>query len=338
MALAVGPLLFLAIPRSGDLSSLKLRELLHRLSRVDYAGASALTLAVVLLLFSLASPEILLWPIPLAFASFAVFIKIENRVPEPVIPVRLLQSRSVLLTCVSGLGLMMARWAVLFFTPTYAIAVRGWSPASAGLILIPTNAGFGVGGLLVGWLHIRKPGSYYISCLVIFLLFAIATAVLAGLSTPESHPALYLAATFFNGLFAGSLMNYTLSHVLHLTSTQVHYTVSALIAMSRGFAGSFGSAIGGGFFTRILKSSLEMGFAQRGLPPQPKLVRTLLGSPATVAHLIGEERLIAIESYEYAIRMLFLAGSLLALVATAFQAGTGWTPEWIDRYEQDERD
>lgn len=47
VALAVGPLLFLAIPRSGDLSSLKLRELLHRLSRVDYAGASALVGGVI---------------------------------------------------------------------------------------------------------------------------------------------------------------------------------------------------------------------------------------------------------------------------------------------------
>lgn len=65
------------------------------------------------------------------------------------------------MTCLAGLGLMMARWAVLFYTPVYAMAVRGWSPASAGLILVPTNAGFGTGGLLVGWLHIRKSTSYY---------------------------------------------------------------------------------------------------------------------------------------------------------------------------------
>lgn len=57
---------------------------------------------------------------------------------------------------------MMARWSVLFYTPVYAMAVRGWSPASAGLVLVPTNAGFGLGGLLVGWLHIRKTTSYYV--------------------------------------------------------------------------------------------------------------------------------------------------------------------------------
>jgi hypothetical protein len=34
--------------------------------------------------------------------------------------------------------------------------------------------------------------------------------------------------------------------------------------------------------------------------------------------------------------MLFLAGSFVALVATAFQAGTGWSPEWEDPEELDE--
>lgn len=175
------------------------------------------------------------------------------------------------------------------------------------------------------------------SCLVIFVLFTLATAALSVLSTPESHTAVYVITTFFNGLCAGALMTYTLSHVLYLTGSELHYIVSALIAMSRGFAASFGSAIGGGFFTRILKSSLETGFADRGQPPRPELVRTLLGSPATVTRLVGVDRFVAIESYEHAIRMLFLAGSFVALIATAFQAGTGWTPEW-EQPQSDEVD
>lgn len=93
---------------------------------------------------------------------FAGFLAIESQwTAEPIIPVKVLKSRSVLATCLAGLGLMSARWSVLFFTPVYAMTVRGWSPASAGLILIPTNVGFGLGGLLVGWLHIRQASSYY---------------------------------------------------------------------------------------------------------------------------------------------------------------------------------
>ena len=183
----------------------------------------------------------------------------------------------------------------------------------------------------------QKLISKYRSCLAIFVLFAVVTSVLSLLSTADSPTWLYIMTTFLNGLFAGSLMNYTLSHVLHLTSPHVHYIVSSLIAMSRGFAGSFGSAIGGGFFTRILKTSLEHGFAQHDLPSRPALIRTLLGSPATVMQLTGLERLVAMQSYEHAIRMLFLGGSLVALTATAFQAATGWTSE-VDRKDDPERD
>ncbi|KAJ5692765.1 hypothetical protein N7462_002188 [Penicillium macrosclerotiorum] len=328
-ALILGPSLFLVIPVSSrGLGLVKTRALMRNLARVDYAGALTLTLSVTLLLFSLSSPKIVVWPIPVSLACFASFLFIESqRANEPVIPVRLLRSRSILTTCLASLGLMMARWSVLFFTPVYAMAVRGWSPASAGLILVPTNAGFGMGGLLVGWLHIRKSSSYYFSCLVIFALFALSTLILSIISSPTSSAVLYLMTTFLNGLFAGALMNYTLSHVLHLTDPRIHYIVSSLVAMFRGFAGSFGSSIGGGFFTRILKTSLETSFLEHRLPPKPDLVRTLLGSPATVMHLTGAERLAAIQSYQHAIQMLFLAGSLLALVATAVQAGTGWTPK-----------
>ena len=131
-------------------------------SYVNLAHESKAT-SVVLLLSSLASSDVLTWPIPASILCFIAFIQIESHwAREPVIPVQVLRTRSVLLSCISGLGLMMARSALLFYMPVYAMAVRGWSPASAGLILIPTNAGFALGGLLVGWLHIRQVKSYYV--------------------------------------------------------------------------------------------------------------------------------------------------------------------------------
>ncbi|KAJ5651786.1 hypothetical protein N7507_009212 [Penicillium longicatenatum] len=339
-ALVLGPLLYFAIPPPAeDHSSLREGTLLQSLARIDYAGALTITISVVLFLTSLASPEVLIWPIPLSLAFFLIFLLIESRwAREPIIPVHLFRNRSVLLSCLAGVGLMMSRWCVVFFTPVYAIAVRGWAPASAGLILVPTNAGFGTGGILVGWLHIRKGGSYYVSCLVLFTLFAFATMALSILSSEDSPAALFMMATFLNGFFAGALMNYTMSHLLHLTSPHMHYIVSALFTTFRGLAGSFGSAVGGGFFTRILKGALETGFLREGLAPKPDLVRTLLGSPATVSHLDGIERLVAIQSYAHAFRMLFLAATFLILVAAALQSGTGWTAgseDKVDEWEED---
>ncbi|KAE8153153.1 major facilitator superfamily domain-containing protein [Aspergillus avenaceus] len=337
LCLVIGPIQYLAIPtKQGDEEPLWGRPLARKLAQVDYAGALALSLSVFLLLFSFSSPEIKLIPLFVSLVTFAGFLVIESRfTAEPIIPVEVLQMRSVLLTCLSGLISMMARWAVLFFTPVYAMVVRDWSPASAGLILVPTNAGFGLGGLLVGWLHIRKSGSYYISNIIVFLSFALANLILSTLSTPSSSTPVYFAVTFFNGLSVGALMNYSLSHLLHLTKPDVHYVVSALASMSRGFAGSFGSAMGGGFFQRQLKTSLETGFAAHGLPRQDELIRKLLGSPALAKSLSGVERVVAVQSYEHAVKTLLLGGCVLALAATVAQAGTGWVPD-RDRKERED--
>lgn len=95
--------------------------------------------------------------------------------------------------------------------------------------------------------------------------------------------------------------------------------------MFRGFAGSFGSAIGGGIFARVLRSSLVRGFAEAGLLDKDELIGKLLGSPRLVAGLSGQEQVVAQQSYSSAIATLFLAGSGLVLVASLLQAATGWS-------------
>jgi hypothetical protein len=93
----------------------------------------------------------------------------------------------------------------------------------------------------------------------------------------------------------------------------------------RGFAGSFGSAIGGGLFVRVLKGGLEKGFEEHGgLEGREDVVRRLLGGPALVQNLHGWEKKIAVRSYEAGLRQLLLAGAGLSLLMVFVQAGTGW--------------
>jgi len=94
--------------------------------------------------------------------------------------------------------------------------------------------------------------------------------------------------------------------------------------MFRGFAGSFGSAIGGGIFSRVLRKRLVNGFAEAGLSGREELVARLLGSPRLVKDLSGVEQVVARQGYADAVAMLFVAGSGLALAVTLLQAATGW--------------
>lgn len=164
--------------------------------------------------------------------------------------------------------------------------------------------------------------------------------LIAVLSTPDSSVILYAIILFTNGFTCGAFLNYTVSHVLHLTAPSTHYIVTGLISTFRSTAGSFGSAIGGGIFSRVLKRRLEEGFADGsyddGVIPddQQELIRKLMGSPALVWQLEGYEKQAAISAYQDALRTMFLAGVALVLLMTLAQAGTGSTaPVEVDEDE-----
>ncbi|KAF2723118.1 MFS general substrate transporter [Polychaeton citri CBS 116435] len=334
VALSGGGVLLFAIPwdfraHTAGSEHDKSRSMLRRLAALDYLGALTLTLSIVLMLYALSSPrKIPILPLVLSAIVLVTFVIIEVYVAQdPIIPVKLLKSRGLLMTCFGTVGFMMARWSVLFYTPTYALAVRQWPPAAAGSILIPTNLGFAVGGLVVGAFHIRRHGSFYFACILVYAIFPISLVSLAMLSNQHTNPWLYVAIVFINGAIAGAALNYTLAHILHLTPKSTHYIATSLAATFRGFAGSFGSAIGGGIFTRTLHASLEDGFAKENRTGArvEELIRRLLGSPALVERLDDLEKEVAIHGYEHALKVLWLAGAGLSVAMIFVQAGAGWS-------------
>ena len=335
LALAAGITAFYAIPKDLEAGAKKFQDMTtaQKLSRIDYFGVVTMISALVLFLYAFTLHEIAYTPIVLSGFMLLLFIFVESyHAADPIVPVAVLKSRGNLLTGLSTTGLMTARWGVLFFTPIYAIAVRDWSQATAGVMLLPTNGGFALGGILVGWLHVRRAGSFYISSLITYILFAITLFIVAQLSTSESKIWVYIIALFANGFCTGAAMNYTLAHVLHLTVPATHLIVIPLNAMFRGMSGSFGSAISGGLFARVLRLTLESDFADHGLKGKESLVRQLLGTPKLVKSLVGIDKEIAIHGYTTAIKTLFVSGSILAF---GHDLRTGW--HRLDRAQRDRR-
>lgn len=284
----------------------------------------------MLFLYGLAG-DIQVTPLVASAISLLVFLAVENfYATDPIIPLSVLASRGALLSCAAQLGFMSARWTILYYAPIFMLAVRGYAPAAAGSILIPTNVGFGAGGLIVGWLHIRRGGSFWMPSAASFALFA---ASLYGLSTvgyPDVSAPVISVAVFLNGLATGAALNYTLAHVLHLSHPGTQFVTTSLLGTVRGFGGSFGTAIGGGIFYRMLKRGLESGFAdlEGGLNEErAELVRRLLGSPEDVFHggLSSSEKAVAIRGYAGASRGTWAAAAALGLVIVIVQLGTGWT-------------
>ncbi|KAK8014639.1 Major facilitator superfamily transporter [Apiospora arundinis] len=323
---------YFAIPKSfSSGQNGKEATIKEKLKKIDYLGAIVLHYSSFL--YSL-SAQIQIIPLAISAGTLVLFVLIEYFVAsDPIIPISVLQNRGALLSCLSQLGFMTSRWTILFYAPITALAVFGLSPGASGSMLIPTNLGFGLGGILIGWVHIRRAGSFYVACLVCVALFAATMFALSLCSNPAVPGGLYVALLFSNGVFTGATVNYTLAHLLHLTSPDTHYVATSLLGTFRGFAGSFGSAIGGGIFIRTLRASLDKGFraidgdgSSPLTPERAQLVKRLVGSPALVygGGLDETDRQVAVQGYVDALKVLFQAAAVLSVVVLVVQASTGW--------------
>lgn len=196
-----------------------------------------------------------------------------------------------------------------------------------------------MGYLLLLWSYCLTD-IYPSASLLALTLFPLTLLALSALSTTSSPTWLYILVTGLNGLATGAAANYTLAHLLHLTSPSTHYIATSLLATFRGFAGSFGSAIGGGIFSRSLQSELNKRFKAAGLQDKEQLIRRLMGSPALVKSLQGVEREVAVQGYVVALRALFLAGVGLGALMVIVQAGTalGAPPSEVDEADEVDRD
>jgi predicted MFS family arabinose efflux permease len=329
-----GTTLLFAIPQSlkglqPASSQIDKTPALTKVLQIDYIGAILLISTITLMLYGLASPhfdKIELLTICLSlFIFLPAFIYQEAyRHPDPIVPVKVLRNYPVLFACLATLGYMMSRWAVLFYTPVYGTAVRGLSPARAGAILIPTNFGFALGSLLSGLIHIRRDGSFYAACLVIFTIFPVSILWIAFSTTATVSLALYWFILLVNGLIAGAGMNYTLAHIQHLVHTDVRLIAISIFFTFRGFAGTFGATGGGGIFNRALRTALQYRFSEAHVKITEDALKRLVGSPRAVQELTGAARGAAVQGYVDALRNLFLASIGLTVVTLVLQACTGW--------------
>jgi EmrB/QacA subfamily drug resistance transporter len=120
----------------------------HR-GRLDYLGALLLTVAVVLLLSASHSGHALL-----VYAAAAVvlvlFVFVEKRHPEPLLPVDLFRRRVMAASSAAGALVGAAMFAVVTYIPLHVQAVLGGSPTAAGSAISPMAIGWPLASAVSG--------------------------------------------------------------------------------------------------------------------------------------------------------------------------------------------
>lgn len=269
------------------------------------------------------------------------FYYVERYVAElPIVPVRVLFHRATLFSSLSTTCVMGARWVVLFYAPIWTIAVLGFHPAKAGATLIPTSTGFAIGGLIVGWLGVKRAGTFYMQSLLSIAFFGTTYIAFLWLPYKGVSQLTYVGLLVANGLGIGAILNYTLAHVLATTSEKA--LVAGLFTTFRGFSPSIGVGIAGGILQRNIEQSLVHSIsAHRGADGQitladRDLITRLKGSPVAVFQLpSGWRRNAAILAYEIAIKRIFLCALVAVLIGLVLEALTYSQPVTSESKEQD---
>ena len=285
---------------------------------IDYLGALVLTLsASCLVLFTSLGGTTLAWgssaSIGLGVAGavlLVVFVFVERRATEPVLPLHLFSNRGFSVTSVVGFIVGFAMFGAITYLPVFFQIVHGESPTESGLQLLPLLAGLIICSTGSG-IVISKTGRYRIFPIAGTALITIGLVLLAqvGIATSLIVSALYM---FVLGVGLGCVMQVLVLIVQNAVPYSELGVATSGQTFFRSIGGSFGTAIFGAIFSNVLIGNLvrHLGIAKlpRGLSSSSVTPAILDKLPQAVHHGIAA-------AYAESIQTVFIIAAPIGLIA-----------------------
>jgi EmrB/QacA subfamily drug resistance transporter len=229
----------------------------RRRPRIDYAGAGVLTAALTLLILGLLEGgQAWEWGSPQSIAVLVagavllgVFVLIERRVADPVVPLRLLRHRLLVTTSLVSACVGAILLGLTSYVPTYVQAVLGTGPLVAG---------FALAALTLGWpISASQSGRVYLRIGMRFTALIGAVVVVLGsvllLLLDESSSVIEVGATSF---VIGLGMGFTAAPTLIAAQSAARWQERGVVTGAIMFFRSAGSAVGVAVFGAIVNSTL----------------------------------------------------------------------------------
>ena len=249
--------------------------------RIDYLGALTMVVGVVALLLAASwGGNEYAWDSPVIIsllvvgALFAVmFLIIESRVSEPILPLRLFRSSTFSLgnagTFVFGLGM----FGSVVFVPMYLQVVKGTSPTDSGLLMVPMMFGVIVTSVLSGR-AISRIGRYKWATVSGAVVLTIGMLLFSRLAVDTP---LWVAFSYMVvlGMGMGLSMQSLILAVQNSLELKDMGAGTSTVTFFRSLGGSFGVATLGA----VLTSRVNHWMAEL----MPNAIKQL--SPEQIAHL-----------------------------------------------------
>ncbi|MGW8352841.1 MDR family MFS transporter [Streptomyces wedmorensis] len=238
--------------------------------KVDWAGAFFISAAVSLLLiwvtFAGDKYDWMSWQTAVmvlgAVALGGLFVLVESRASEPIIPLRLFRNRTITLASLASLFVGVAMFAGTVFFSQYFQLARNESPTMSGVLTIPMIAGLFVSSTVSG-LIITKTGKWKAWLVSGGALAAGGLGLLGTIryDTEYWHIALFMAVL---GLGLGMMMQ----NLVLCTQNQVAPAdlgaASSVVTFFRSLGGAIGVSALGAVMAHRVTSYVKDGLAELG--------------------------------------------------------------------------
>jgi EmrB/QacA subfamily drug resistance transporter len=234
----------------------------------------------------------------LSVASLCVFVFVESRAAEPVLPLRLFTSRVFSVCCALSFIVGFAMLGAITFLPTFQQYVDGVSATISGLKLLPLVVGLLITSVAAGT-AVGKTGRYKI--------FPIAGTVLIGiglflLSRMDEHTSTVVSSLFMFVLGAGiGLCMQVLTLIVQNTSSYQDLGVATSgVTFFRTLGGSFGASVFGSLYSNFLKERLPAAAAAAKVNP------SALATPEALHRLPSARIATVVQAYATSLQHVFI--------------------------------
>jgi EmrB/QacA subfamily drug resistance transporter len=304
--------------------------------KIDWWGALTLVLGVGSLLLALSwGGNEYAWGSPTIIALFAVgaalaglFLFIETRASEPILPLKLFHNRTFTLANLAGFAVGFGMFGGIIYIPLYLQIVKGASPTESGLLMLPMMAGIIVTSIICGAATARLGHYKWFPVFGIAILSAgLIMFSLLEVTTPLWHAFIYMVVV---GIGLGMSMQTLILGIQNSLSFHDMGAGTSTATFFRSMGGSFGVAVMGTVLNNALASEIRtrLPAALAQLPPAiAKQVGEQLGggvtiaAPAVIAKLPGPVRNAIESSLVAALNPVFIIGGAVCAVGVLLALG-----------------
>ena len=242
---------------------------------IDYAGAVVFTLAIAPFLVGLSNksgPPARDWTDPLVgglmligLAFGALFVWIESRVAEPIVPLGLFRIRAFTVSVIAMALAAFGFFGAVIFLPRWFQTVAGASATESGYNILPLLAGLIVSAIASGQI-VARTGRYKVLMLGSLVLLAGGLFLLTNLRADTDRPLLWLWMAI-TGLGIGpSFAVFTLIVQNAVTPDRIGAATSNLTFFQQ-IGGTIGLTLAGTIFASRFAEEVPPRLVEAGVPP-----------------------------------------------------------------------